>query len=419
MTSAQGGALHPSPWLTVWLSPRDTIERIVASNPRHRVLLLAALGGMASVLSGLILAGLINRLLDQRLAIIAAGGLVLGVVLLYVYGLSFNVWGRILGGGAPTVHLRAALAWGATPSIIGFVLCVAILVALKLSGTPDPSPPALRMPIVALQMTAIALGLWSVIATMLMVGRLQSFGFWLTILYSALAWLSIWLLAGLLLALPPIGRTFFFQPFNIPSGSMKPTLLIGDYIFVSKFRYGFSNYSLPFSPPLFSGRIFAAEPQRGDVVVYRLPRDPSIDYVSRVVGLPGDTVQMVNGVLHINGQAVARARIADFAETEGTRTTRSKQWRETLPNGVSHATLDVVDNGLYDNTPIYQVPAGRYFMMGDNRDNATDSRVSPERGGVGYVPFENLIGRVEVIFFSIDKERSGQVRPERFGKIVR
>ncbi|HKA81639.1 MAG TPA: signal peptidase I [Xanthobacteraceae bacterium] len=217
-------------------------------------------------------------------------------------------------------------------------------------------------------------------------------------------------------------RTFLFQPFSIPSGSGMPTLLVGDYILVSKYSYGYGPYSLPFSPPrLFSGRVFGSGPRLGDLVVFRLPRDPSTDYVHRVVGLPGDTIQMIGGVLNINGQPVKQERIADFIESDGARTTRTKQWRETLPNGVSHVTLDLVGNGFYDNTPVYQVPAGHYFVMGDNRDNSTDSRVRPENGGVGYVPFENLVGRVEIIFFSINREdpNGPTVRSERIGTSVR
>jgi signal peptidase I len=194
-------------------------------------------------------------------------------------------------------------------------------------------------------------------------------------------------------------RTFLFQPFNIPSGSMKETLLVGDYLFVSKFSYGYSYYSFPFSPPLFSGRIIASPPDRGDVVVFRLPKDDSTDYIKRVIGLPGDRIQMIAGLLHINGQPVKRERIEDYIETEESeRATRVKRWRETLPNGVSYTTLDLVDNGFYDNTPEYNVPPGQYFMMGDNRDNSTDSRVLSQ---VGYVPFENLIGRAQIIFFSV------------------
>jgi len=228
---------------------------------------------------------------------------------------------------------------------------------------------------------------------------------------------------ALLIAL--VIRTFLFQPFNIPSGSMKETLLVGDYLFVSKYSYGYSAYSLPFSPPIFTGRIFGSPPDRGDVVVFRLPRDDSTDYIKRVIGLSGDRIQMINGLLHINGQPVKRERIDDYIETEeGDRAIRVKRWRETLPNGVSYTTLDLQDNGFYDNTQEYVVPPGQFFMMGDNRDNSTDSRVLSQ---VGYVPFANLVGRAQIIFFSVaEGERAWQfwrwpwsIRWNRLFKIVR
>ena len=203
------------------------------------------------------------------------------------------------------------------------------------------------------------------------------------------------IIQALLLAL--VIRTLLFQPFSIPSGSMRPTLLEGDYLFVTKWAYGYSRHSLPFSPPIFSGRIWGSDPQRGDVVVFKFPPNPSLDYIKRVIGLPGDKIQMKDGQLYINGTAVPREKTGQIDNPDVTEVDRPVDvYRETLPNGVSYDTLDLSPNSIGDNTREFEVPEGHYFMMGDNRDNSTDSRFS-----VGFVPAENLVGRANVIFFSI------------------
>jgi signal peptidase I len=178
--------------------------------------------------------------------------------------------------------------------------------------------------------------------------------------------------------------------------------LIGDYLFVSKYSYGYSKHALPFSPNLFEGRIWSANPARGDIAVFKLPKDNSTDYIKRVIGLPGDRIQMIDGVLHINNTAVRRERIADFESTDAWgRPQRVAQYRETLPGGVSHIIIERDgDRGYWDNTRVYTVPAGHYFMMGDNRDNSTDSR---DEQSVGPVPLENFVGRAQIIFFSIEE----------------
>ncbi len=194
-------------------------------------------------------------------------------------------------------------------------------------------------------------------------------------------------------------RTVAFEPFNIPSGSMIPTLLIGDYLFVSKFSYGYSHFSLPLSPPLFSGRIFGRMPERGDVAVFKLPRDTSQDYIKRIIGLPGDRIQMIYGQLYINGQIVPRKDVGtETAEGEGP-PMLLRRYIETLPGGREHPILKASDDGMMDNTQEYKVPEGHVFAMGDNRDNSQDSRFL---NAVGFVPIENLVGRAEFIFLSVD-----------------
>ena len=200
-------------------------------------------------------------------------------------------------------------------------------------------------------------------------------------------------------------RTVAYEPFNIPSGSMIPTLLVGDYLFVSKFSYGYSRFSLPFGLPLFSGRIFEFHhPERGDVVVFKLPTDTSTDYIKRIVGLPGDKIQMIHGELYINGQEVPRRQIDDYQYQEGGTFLLMHEYIESLPRGpgekpYEHPIIKVGDDGPLDNTAVYEVPPDHYFAMGDNRDNSQDSRVM---SAVGFIPAENLVGKAQFLFFSTD-----------------
>lgn len=195
-------------------------------------------------------------------------------------------------------------------------------------------------------------------------------------------------------------RTIAFEPFNIPSGSMLPTLLIGDYLFVSKYSYGYSRHSLPFSLPLIPDRMFMRMPERGDVAVFKLPTDTSVDYIKRIIGLPGDRIQMIGGVLNINGEPVKRERAGDYVTQDSWgNVQRLSRYIETLPGGRQHIVIEAGDDGPLDNTMPYVVPPGHVFGMGDNRDNSMDSRVLNR---VGYIPVENLVGRAEFLFFSTD-----------------
>jgi len=216
-------------------------------------------------------------------------------------------------------------------------------------------------------------------------------------------------------------RTVAAEPFNVPSASMIPTLMVGDTLIAGKYTYGFSKYSAPFNlMPNFEGRILDKPPQRGDIVVFKLPRDTSINYVKRLIGMPGDKIQVREGRLYINGEIVPRTltETTEF-DLRGRNVTR---YAETLPNGVTHAIYEQSDEALYDSTREFTVPDNSYFMMGDNRDDSLDSRASAESGGVGFVPYENLLGRVDRVMYSRDVDVGvwpldalvESFRPERF-----
>lgn len=196
-------------------------------------------------------------------------------------------------------------------------------------------------------------------------------------------------------------RTFVAEPFSIPSSSMVPSLLVGDYLYVAKYGYGYSRYSLPFGPNLFSGRIFGTDPKQGEVAVFMGARDPDVRYIKRVIGTPGDIVENKRGVLYVNGIEAKQRQIEDYVEKTATgRHKRVAQYIETLPNGVEHKIIREDPEGLVpeDNMGPYHVPKDHYFMMGDNRNGSGDSRFP----FMGYIPYDNFVGPAKFVFFSID-----------------
>ncbi len=201
-------------------------------------------------------------------------------------------------------------------------------------------------------------------------------------------------------------RSFIFEPFNIPSGSMKPNLLVGDFIFVSKYSYGFSKHSLPFSIPLIPGKIFSNTPERGDVVVFKTPENNRTDYIKRVIGLPGDKIEIKNGIIFINGSEILRKKLNDFIDTDNkTSNKRVRMYNEYFFKK-EIKILDITDNGIADNTQLFNVPDNHFFVMGDNRDNSQDSRFIST---VGFIPYENLVGKAQFIFFSLENARFLQI----------
>jgi signal peptidase I len=201
---------------------------------------------------------------------------------------------------------------------------------------------------------------------------------------------------ALLIAL--VLRVILFQPFTIPSESMEPALLKGDYIIVSKYSYGWSHHSIPFSPPIFHGRVMGKVPARGDIIVFKLPRDGRTDYIKRLIGLPGDRVQVVDGQVMINGVPIPRQPMGP-TQDPGNPAMTVMQYKETMSDGKTYTTFDQSPAHDGDNTDVYIVPQGHYFFMGDNRDNSLDSRW-PKEIGVGFVPAENVVGKAQIILLS-------------------
>jgi signal peptidase I len=218
-------------------------------------------------------------------------------------------------------------------------------------------------------------------------------------------WMSHLRILGLALTLTLIVRTVVAEPYVVPTGSMVPTLLAGDRILASKYPYGFSRYASPIGfMPNFGGRVLNAPPKRGDVVVFRLPTDTATTYVKRVIGLPGERLEMRHGQLYIDGQMVPRRLVGPVTTEVGGRLVSLLHYVETLPNGREHDILKISDDQPLDNTGQFVVPLRSYFVMGDNRDDSLDSRVPANAGGVGFVPEENLVGRVDLVLFSRDPD---------------
>lgn len=379
-------------WISVLLRPRDAIERIAANVSSSQMIILAGLSGFAGMVSYLIEIRIVAELRDWRVLLMAVlFGAIIGIIQFYIVAAVIAWFGRKLGSDASVPHVRAALAWGAMPIILGGALIVMIVFSSSSARWPTP----------VLQVMLAVCGLWSIIVTLLMLLRIQKLGAWRTIsVYSVCALLFPFLVTLSI-------RMFLFQPFNTPSSAMAPTLLPGDDFFASKFSYS-----------------FGTQPQRGDVVVLALTKDKSKDsstvYLKRVIGVGDDRIQMKNGQIILNGNAVTRERLPDYTGTGlcGESIAAVKLWRETLPNGVSYETLDCMENGFYDNTAEYVVPTGHVFVMGDNRDNSTDSRV---QSSFGTVPVGNVFGRAGMIFLSRQDALNGggSLRLGRIGTFLR
>jgi signal peptidase I len=382
-----------NPWTAIWWKPQAAINAVVQRAGRSYTLVLAALMGVATAIG---VAALIPNL--HWFAVVTVAVLIgpfAGLLALYVDGALLSWIGRPLGGSASQSKLRTAIAWAAVPNIAALLIVLGGIAVYKQDflrafavpdGVDDP---------VLLSVAVIAglFPLWAVFLRIRTVGAVQRFG-----VIRATANVAASLLTMLMVAAAI--RIFLFQPFSVPSISMEPALRVGDNFYADKRSYGWSRYSFPFDAG-FEGRLGAAAPLRGDIVVFKLPSDPKSDYIKRVIGLPGDEILMQHGVLHINGTPVPKRSIGDVTvQTGDGRTHTIPSFEETLPEGRKIIVLDMEPDGPFDSVGPFKVAPGHYFMMGDNRDNSMDSRSIEQ---VGLIPAENIFARASFVYFSTEE----------------
>lgn len=379
-----------NPWTAIWWKPQAAINAVVQRAGKSYTLMLAALMGIATLIG---FAALIPNLHWFAVVVFAfLVGPLAGLLALYVDGAVLSWIGRPLGGSASQRTLRTAIAWAAVPNIAALLIMLGGIAVFRQDfllafAAPDgvDNPVLLTVAVVA-----ALLPLWGVFLRIRTVGAVQRFG-----ILRATASVAASILA--ILAVAAAIRIFLFQPFSVPSSSMEPTLRIGDNFFADKRSYGLSRYSFPFDAG-FNGRLGAAAPQRGDIVVFKLPTDRKVDYVKRVIGLPGDEILVQHGVVQINGTPVPKRPMGDVTvDTGDGRAYTIPSFEETLPEGRKIVVVEMEPDGAYDNVGPFKVASGHYFVMGDNRDNSMDSRSAEQ---VGMIPAENIFARASIIYFS-------------------
>lgn len=411
MSSSTGASAYAKPriaWLDLWLHPQRMIKHTAGKTSTVLMLLLGAAEGIYTAYflvgerantSG---SSLVNWLLFAT-----AAGAVFGIAYLYLNAAIMAGLGRLLRGRATMSELREAQAWSQVPLL--YVLPL-ILGALGVFGVNSLKQITLEEDLSNPYLLFIALlssvaGLYSLFLLVRMVGAVQNFGIFRSILNASG-------LSAILIPLQVI-RIFAFQPFSIPSSSMAPTLLPGDTIFANKFSYGYGRYSF-LADAGFSGRLIAREPERGDIAIHVLPNSGGVTYVKRIIGLPGDKIDMNGTSIEINGITLSHKYLGRAEDVFGSEFSGYLRYQETLPSGVSYEVFyrDGEQSQREDGT--WTVPSGHYFMIGDNRDNSSDSRFSQ----IGYIPYDNLVGRALVIFLSIDT-KDKTLQTDRIFRVLR